>query len=108
MKKAHEQISMEAEIQAQVRKAIQQGKGARFKDAVSMPSSPFDSASGMQQTSGQPQHKEPSHKVGGGPASRSNKTLQQRGSSTAERDHEPRSAHNAGSIRIEPTPIVKK
>lgn len=47
VKKAHEQISMEAEIQAQVRKAIAQGKGARFKDAISMPASMFDSAAGM-------------------------------------------------------------
>lgn len=37
---------MEAEIQAQVRKAVTQGKGARFRDAVTMPPSPFDSSAG--------------------------------------------------------------
>jgi hypothetical protein len=47
VKKAHEQISMEAEIATQVRKAVAAGRGARFKDALSMPASMFDSAAGM-------------------------------------------------------------
>ena len=47
VKKAHEQISMEAEIATQVRKAVAAGRGARFRDALAMPVSMFDSAAGM-------------------------------------------------------------
>ena len=43
MKKAHEQIALEAEIAAQVRKDVQQGKGSRFREAVnSSPLRPLD------------------------------------------------------------------